>query len=70
MLIVKNLHYTKVRMLLYWNACIGPYTGSPPILDTVYFTKRTGHLKIRYSRIFSLSEHNKHTKLHSQYRKN
>ena len=37
---------------------------------TVYFTKRTGYLKMRYSRVFSLSEHNKHTKLHSQYGKN
>ena len=26
----------------------------------VYFTKRTGHLKMCYSRIFSLSEHNKY----------
>ena len=35
-----------------------------------FFTKRTGHLKMRYSLFFSLSEHNKHTKIHSQYRKN
>ena len=39
------------------------YMESTNIGDTVYFTKRTGHLKMRYSLIFSLSENNKHTKL-------
>ena len=46
------------------------YRASTITGHTVYFTKRTGHLKMRYSQFFSLSEHNKHTKLHSQYRKN
>ena len=34
--------------------------------QTVYFANRTGHLKMLYSRIISLSQHNKHTKLHFQ----
>ena len=42
------------------------YMESTNIGDTVYFTKRTGHSKMRYSLIFSLSENNKHTKLHSK----
>ena len=37
---------------------------------TVYFTKRTGYLKMRYSQFFPLSEHNKQMKLYSQYRIN
>ena len=49
---------------------MGKYRASTITGLTVYFTKRTGHLKMRYSQFFSLSEHNKHTKLHSQYRKN
>ena len=32
------------------------YMESTNIGDTVYFTKRTGHLKMRYSLIFSLSD--------------
>ena len=46
------------------------YRESTNIGHTIYFTKRTGHLKMRFSRIFPLSEHNKHTKLHSQCGKN
>ena len=46
------------------------YRESTNIGHTVYFTERTGHLKMRYTRTFSLSDHNKHTKLHSQCRKN
>ena len=38
--------------------------------NAVYFAKGTGHSKMRYSQIVSLSEHNKHAKLHSQLRKN
>ena len=46
-------------------------TGNPPILDTLLtLQKRVGHFKMRYSRIFSLSEHNKLTKVHSQCKKN
>ena len=40
----------------YWTHCL------------LYKTHRT--FSKRYSRILSLSEHNKHTKLHSQFRKN
>jgi len=40
------------------------YRASTITGHTVYFIKRTGHLKMRYSQFFSLSEHNKHTKLH------
>ena len=36
----------------------------------ILFTSQTAHLKMRYYRIFSLSEHKKHTKLHSRCRKN
>ena len=43
------------------------YWESTNIGHTVYFTKRTEHLEMRYSRIFSLSEHIKITKLHSQF---
>ena len=53
------------RVMLYILYRVSTITG-----HTVYFTKRTGHLKMRYSQFYSLSEHNKHTKLHSQYRKN
>ena len=45
------------------------YRESTNIGHTVYLTKRRGHLKMRYFLTFSLSEHNKHTKLHSQCEK-
>ena len=45
------------------------YMESTNIGDTVYFTKSTVHSKMRYSLIFSLSEHIKHRKLHSQCEK-
>ena len=46
------------------------YRASTINEHTAYLTKRTGYLKTRYSQVFSLSEHNKYTKLHSQCRKN
>ena len=42
---------------------------STNIGHTVNFTKCTGHLKCVILEFFSLSEHNKNTKLHSQCRK-
>ena len=42
---------------------------STNIGHTVYFTKHTGHLECVILEFFSLSEHNKTTKLHSQCRK-
>ena len=60
--------HLKMLLIVFWGT---QYTWNPPILETLLnFTKRTGHSKMRYSLIFSLSEHNKDTKLHSQYRKN
>ena len=46
--------------------CDSKYRESIKAGNAVYFAKRTGHLKMRYSRIVSLSEHNKRAKLHFQ----
>ena len=63
---LKIMFGTKRQSLMFAFGC---YWESTNIGHTVYFTKHTGHLKMQYSRIFSLSEHNKHTKLQSNVEK-